>query len=440
MTRKARISAESLPELRDFLAGAQVDMGCRPVAVKRGDRFATTVISERRGARPAVGAARRQRADRGARGSAQSGGPPADGARGQPLRRRPGAARPRGEGVGDELPELRRDRHRASARSPTPMASIAGWSSCRTRASRAGRCWRSDSATRCDADTADERSMSAACTRASGFRPTRCSTSAPTCSRRAATGVGLSYGARADRGRRGPPDLRAAAARSSCPAPTPTAGSTARRSTPTGARTGRLRPTAAASASTSTATSTWPGISAGPSRPAASAPPTIPATSTSTSDRPPRRSRRRATSSGCSTQYPGTALVPRRPRRGAGGLPQLGARREPERRSRRRTSCNPGFDGQRGIAGDGAYREYHRRCGRVPSCAGCRELMAAEIDEGAQRPSTTSRPPSRSTRPPAPATTMPTAGIEPIRRCRRCSASRSSAATTSSRNGRRPRR
>ena len=45
MTRKARISAESLPELRDFLAGADVDMGCRPVAVKRGDRFATTVIS-----------------------------------------------------------------------------------------------------------------------------------------------------------------------------------------------------------------------------------------------------------------------------------------------------------------------------------------------------------------------------------------------------------
>jgi hypothetical protein len=45
MTRKARISAESLPELRDFLKDADVDMGCRPVAVKRGDRFATTVIS-----------------------------------------------------------------------------------------------------------------------------------------------------------------------------------------------------------------------------------------------------------------------------------------------------------------------------------------------------------------------------------------------------------
>lgn len=45
MTRKARVSAESLPELRDFLAEADVDMGCRPVAVRRGDRFATTVIS-----------------------------------------------------------------------------------------------------------------------------------------------------------------------------------------------------------------------------------------------------------------------------------------------------------------------------------------------------------------------------------------------------------
>ena len=45
MAKKARISAESLPELRNFLAGADVDFGCRPVAVKRGDRFATTVIS-----------------------------------------------------------------------------------------------------------------------------------------------------------------------------------------------------------------------------------------------------------------------------------------------------------------------------------------------------------------------------------------------------------
>jgi len=45
MARKARISAESIMELRDFLAGADVDFGCRPVAVKRGDRFATIVVS-----------------------------------------------------------------------------------------------------------------------------------------------------------------------------------------------------------------------------------------------------------------------------------------------------------------------------------------------------------------------------------------------------------
>jgi hypothetical protein len=45
MARKARISAGSLPELRDFLTGAEVDFGCRPVAVKRGDRFATTVVA-----------------------------------------------------------------------------------------------------------------------------------------------------------------------------------------------------------------------------------------------------------------------------------------------------------------------------------------------------------------------------------------------------------
>ena len=148
MTKKVRVSAETLPELRDFLSGAKVDMGCRPVAVKRGDRFATTVVSgddelDRLSARRV-----RQRADRGARGSAQPGGPPADGARGQPVRRRPGAARPRGEGVGDELSELRRDRDgRAGARRHL-WRDIAGWSSCRTRASRGARCWRSNSATR----------------------------------------------------------------------------------------------------------------------------------------------------------------------------------------------------------------------------------------------------------------------------------------------------
>lgn len=46
MPKKLRVSAETLPELRDFFAGAAVDMGCRPVALKEGDRYATTVISE----------------------------------------------------------------------------------------------------------------------------------------------------------------------------------------------------------------------------------------------------------------------------------------------------------------------------------------------------------------------------------------------------------
>jgi hypothetical protein len=45
MTKKVRISAESLPQLRDFLLSADVDMGCRPVASNLGDRFATTVLS-----------------------------------------------------------------------------------------------------------------------------------------------------------------------------------------------------------------------------------------------------------------------------------------------------------------------------------------------------------------------------------------------------------
>ena len=45
MPKKLRVSAQTLPELRDFLAEADVDMGCRPVAVKEGDRYLTTVVS-----------------------------------------------------------------------------------------------------------------------------------------------------------------------------------------------------------------------------------------------------------------------------------------------------------------------------------------------------------------------------------------------------------
>ena len=73
MTKKARISAESLPELRDFLAGAEVDMGCRPVAVKRGDRLHDDGDFQRRGARSPLGAAIQQRPDRGSRGGRAAG-------------------------------------------------------------------------------------------------------------------------------------------------------------------------------------------------------------------------------------------------------------------------------------------------------------------------------------------------------------------------------
>ncbi len=48
MTTKLRVSAATLPELRDFLAGSDVDMGCRPVARRHGDGFATEVMAEER--------------------------------------------------------------------------------------------------------------------------------------------------------------------------------------------------------------------------------------------------------------------------------------------------------------------------------------------------------------------------------------------------------
>ncbi len=46
MPKKVKVSAQTIPELRDFLAGADVDMGCRPVAVREAGRYATTVVSE----------------------------------------------------------------------------------------------------------------------------------------------------------------------------------------------------------------------------------------------------------------------------------------------------------------------------------------------------------------------------------------------------------
>jgi len=46
MPKKLRVSAETITELRDFLSGVDVDMGCRPVALKRDDRYVTTVVAD----------------------------------------------------------------------------------------------------------------------------------------------------------------------------------------------------------------------------------------------------------------------------------------------------------------------------------------------------------------------------------------------------------
>ena len=46
MSIKLRVSAPSLPELRDFLADAEVDTGCEPVAVREADRFTMTVLAD----------------------------------------------------------------------------------------------------------------------------------------------------------------------------------------------------------------------------------------------------------------------------------------------------------------------------------------------------------------------------------------------------------
>lgn len=46
MPKKLRITADTLSALRAFLSDANVDMGCRPRAVKRGEGFATLVVSD----------------------------------------------------------------------------------------------------------------------------------------------------------------------------------------------------------------------------------------------------------------------------------------------------------------------------------------------------------------------------------------------------------
>jgi len=46
MPKKLRIDAPSLEELRDFLSVTELDMGCRPFARKRNERFAVDVVAE----------------------------------------------------------------------------------------------------------------------------------------------------------------------------------------------------------------------------------------------------------------------------------------------------------------------------------------------------------------------------------------------------------
>lgn len=45
MTRKLRISAPDIPRLRDFIDPADVDLGCRPYALKKDGRVETYVMS-----------------------------------------------------------------------------------------------------------------------------------------------------------------------------------------------------------------------------------------------------------------------------------------------------------------------------------------------------------------------------------------------------------
>jgi hypothetical protein len=46
MPKKIRIDAADLDQLRNFLAGAEVDLGCRPFARRREERFSVIAIAE----------------------------------------------------------------------------------------------------------------------------------------------------------------------------------------------------------------------------------------------------------------------------------------------------------------------------------------------------------------------------------------------------------
>lgn len=44
--KKIRVEAPSVEHLRDFLSGADVDLGCRPFAKRAADRFSVTAVAE----------------------------------------------------------------------------------------------------------------------------------------------------------------------------------------------------------------------------------------------------------------------------------------------------------------------------------------------------------------------------------------------------------
>lgn len=46
MDKKLNVKAPDLPSLRNFLAGEDLDFGCRPVARREGDRYVTTVVAD----------------------------------------------------------------------------------------------------------------------------------------------------------------------------------------------------------------------------------------------------------------------------------------------------------------------------------------------------------------------------------------------------------
>lgn len=45
MDKKLKIKAPDLPSLRNFLAGADLDFGCRPFVRKEGGRYVTVVVA-----------------------------------------------------------------------------------------------------------------------------------------------------------------------------------------------------------------------------------------------------------------------------------------------------------------------------------------------------------------------------------------------------------